>query len=410
MKEKINILHVNGGALSLVVGISLIISILLGSLLLIFYYSQLVLDDHRIEIVLLDNINSTHNYIQAHPNLFLENKTTLLDLYKNGSDSIRVEHEKWGAYDLFTVTAFRGRHQISKSAFWGEVQSDLTALYLPNAGEQLSLLGKSKILGKSFVPNGEISSGSLGRKIFTGSIPDMSSILPSGANLPEIDGSLIESIQKILSNKTGDPELPEAPLINSFQNPVKEFFMEKPVILNKELKGNILVKSTHSIEVPINSSLENIILIAPKIIVRDFVKGSFQAIATDTIEIHTGVKLNYPSLLMVINSTKGFISMKSASFSGTIIMYKDISDLSNLFIMDSGSKIEGTLFNDGYSNLQGHIYGSVYSNKLLMDQSGEIRSNNLLDAVIDNQSLSRHFVRPAIFGYHGNSKIIEFIQ
>jgi cytoskeletal protein CcmA (bactofilin family) len=409
LKKKINTLYLNGGALSLVVGISLVIAIFLGSLLLIFYYSQIVIDDNRIEIDLIDNINSTHIYIQAHPNLFTDKKCTLLDLYKNGSDSIRVDYEKWGAYDLFTVTAFRGMHQKSKSAFWGEVQSDLIALYLPNSGEELSLLGKSTILGKSFVPNGKISSGSLGRKIFTGSLPHESSILPSSDNLPEIDGTLIESIRKIVSKTTGDPVLPETSFVNSFQAPVKEFFLEGPVILNNDLKGNILVKSTHSIEVTINSSLEDVILIAPKIIIRDFVKGSFQAIASDTIEIQTGVKLNYPSLLMVLNSTKGLISLKSASFSGTIIMYKDNSDLSNLFIMDSGSKIEGTLFNDGYSNLQGHISGSVYSNKILMNQFGEIRSNNLLDAIIDSQSLNPNFVRPAIFGYRGNSKIIEFI-
>src|SRR5690606_33781370 len=89
-------------------------------------------------------------------------------------------------------------------------------------------------------------------------------------------------------------------LENPFTEPTKVFYSISEIQLdNVKLTGHIIVHSQTKIVVSQTASLNDIVLIAPEIEIKDFVSGKFQAIATKIIDVGKQVQLDYPSALIV---------------------------------------------------------------------------------------------------------------
>ena len=66
------------------------------------------------------------------------------------------------------------------------------------------------------------------------------------------------------------------------------------------LQGNIILVSKSKIQVEPSARLENVILIAPEVIINSNVRGSFQVFASERIRVKQDVALNYPTSLVLL--------------------------------------------------------------------------------------------------------------
>ncbi|SNT13914.1 hypothetical protein SAMN05421640_2472 [Ekhidna lutea] len=401
--------RVKAGALSFVVGISIVLSLLISGFILIKIYSDRESKLARIRQDLLINLNSGFELVKAKPEV-IQNKINELDLFGRGKDSIIIKSSPWGFTNVVQITAKRGKFFEQKEAFINKVnQFDESTMFLADHGEPLTLLGRSKIDGIIQVPGGRVSTSSIGDLYFTGTLPKESQTFRSNPTLPQIDQSLLENLTKFDSETVPIKEIQKNNEFSFKNNSALKLHSIDPIILTQNFKGKIIIESESEIEVLLTSKLEDVILIAPKIVLQDFVSGSFQAIARDTILVGRGVKLNYPSALAVIGNNKGYIDVKSGYLEGSLFMhnFKD-GDLNLMRIQNTD--IYGSIYTNGYLDFQGSLYGCVTSNKFVFSRFGEIRENTIYNAEINSLTQNSYYKNFDFFSNDSPASVIKWLK
>ena len=391
------------GALAYVVGISLVFSMIISAILLINNYVEQQFIINRNKITLRENVNSAYELIKARPDL-LTHHSMEMDLYGQGTDSVSIKIKPWGFLYQAEVSAKRGHFSTTRSSFIAPETLSTSLLYLPESQFPLTLTGTSQLVGRAEVPQGIINTGTIGATSFSGQMPSPSDILRSNSSLPEIASDLISHLRN-LSIGNGKSSI-QGDKINSFKNGTIKYSENSKIIIDEQLKGNILVKSEKSIEVNLGAQLEDIILMAPKIIIHDFVSGSFQAIASDTLLVGSGVKMQYPSFLCVFGENKNYIAVNSASIEGAVFSFNYSNPDDNLLRLGDGSVIHGAVYSNGYLELGGNIYGYVMANKLSFNQFGIIRENTMYNTSIKPLRLKP----PSLLASRDRINIIKWLE
>lgn len=376
-------IRIKSGALSFVVGISIVFAIMIGSALLVKHYSDLKFVRNKVNVELLENVNSGIEILKSHFSNFHQPTIQIVDLFGEGKDSVVFNHQPWGLIHLAKITAKRGRKSFSKIAFLGQKTFSRPSLYLADSQNKLTLLGRSSMEGVCFVPKSEITIGRLSGQYFTGSLPPDNLIYNSNQSIPDVNDKLINSTEVSKQNTFPISRI-ENNYSNSFTNETGLYYSDNRIVIQQKIYGNVIIESRESIEVTVQAKLTDVLLIAPKIIIRDFVSGSFQAIAQDTILVGSGVRLDYPTVLATTGNNKSLIDIKSGSISGSILMYTKSSNENNLLQFRNPVNFHGMIYTNGYVSLNGNFLGSVITQRIIFNQFGEIRENNLLNTSISS--------------------------
>ena len=162
--------------------------------------------------------------------------------------------------------------------------------------------------------------------------------------------------------------------------------------------------------------LNDIILVAPIIEIENNFHGRIQCFATDTILIGDHCILSYPSSLVVLRSDKSsnntLISIKNYStINGDIITYDPYQDINkfSLLKIEENTIIKGRVYVYGTIDLKGMLFGSLYTNKIILNTVSSVYENYLLNATIDASQLSKYYVS----GYWSESQnkgIIKYLN
>lgn len=168
------------------------------------------------------------------------------------------------------------------------------------------LVGNTKIIGDVLLPEQGVKSGNIAGTSYYGNQLIYGSVSNSIDNFPKIKN--LEYLKNFIKYPTiveGVPfELEDAlELHQSFFEKTAIYQEENAIYLaNISLRGNIIISSKTAIYVAASATLENLILIAPKISIDENFKGSFQAFATENIVVEKQCVLSYPSALMLLKN------------------------------------------------------------------------------------------------------------
>lgn len=331
-------------------------------------------------------------------------KTGSFELPHPSGDTSAIHIKNWGAFRVVEVNTRHGQKKITKSALIGiENESVLSTVYLPDNRQSLKVCGDTKIEGIA-----SLSERGIERAYIAGKNYSNDQLLYGSKELSERS---LPAVNSNFRNLTLESFYPETVKLDwnhkdstfSFGEKTSLITQIEAIVLEQELKGNLIIHSFDSIIVKASAHLENIILISPKIRFEKGFRGSVQAIAHESIICEEEVSLLYPSVL-ILNETKQnnsgdkmeiSLATKSKVLGGILLVsqFPDFRKPVSLKIIDA--LVAGFVYNQGETELQGKIAGHIYTQQFALHAGGGQYTNHLLDATISTKLLPKDFIFPA---------------
>lgn len=403
---------IKAGALQYVLVISIIIGILIFAFISLVYLQEKMSIKHSFTKEAISNTQMGFDYFKENEVPY--NEKVVLPFIENTLATTTIEKQHWGIFDLAIVTSKVKNEFFQKVGLLGTENSKIEALYLKDNNQSLVLVGKATIIGNVSVPKQGVKSGTIAGVSYYGNQLIYGSQKRSAPQLPEIKN--IAHVKIFYSNyvavNTEDFELKEdLKMQQSFKE--KTLLYEATNTINLEnviLSGNLLIVSKSAITVAASAVLEDIILMAPEIRIANNVKGSFQAIATKNIEVGVGCNLSYPTALVLLdpgntmptNNKKEvprIIIKKNTAIKGMLVFKSDnigVNYDAQISIQENVN-ITGEVYCSKNLELQGSVFGAVYTSNFIVKKSGGIYSNHLYNGVINSKKLPEQYAGLQIY-------------
>lgn len=272
----------------------------------------------------------------------------------------------WGLYELITATCNDGKTKRAQLIGAGLPEGSQVALYVPDNRRALTIAGKSDLRGNVRIPGKGIVYGQVKSDFYSGERVPERLVGVSEEKLQEPYSPLLEELgSTIRDTPVYSVPLDAYELSNSFTEPT--MYVAADTLSGAILRGNIIVSSDAAIQVDSSSVLEDVILVAPKIFIREGFSGSLQAFATDSLTVGRNVILKYPSGLAITAAGEySHITVASGSeVNGYVICRKaeTKSKRQNLpnYTQEEGAKVRGLVWVNGIAEIHGTVTGSLYA-------------------------------------------------
>jgi cytoskeletal protein CcmA (bactofilin family) len=402
-------LKLKSGALQFTVFISVLIALLLSALILYAYTFIYMKEQSKgaIENIQLSEIGIEHLLEQQE----LSTDTLNIDFIKNENQNLKVHLSPWGIFEKgFVVCQFR-KKIFKKIAIIGTLTNSEVSptLFLQNTQNPLTVVGRTTIRGNVFLPAQGIKTGYIAGNSYYGSQLVYGTVKNSTSSLPKLNQDILESLLVYLKDYK---PLKSEDYINletnqsiavSFKEKTKGSYSKNIIVLeNREITGNVIIKSDTLIRVKNTALLKDIILIAPNIEIEDGAAGHFQAIASKRITVGKMCSLNYPSALVLYQDNKTGPSLVSktafenkifidsgSTIRGSVLYYqtKEASDFQTQIVLEKDARIKGQVYCNGNFEIKGTVSGSVYAKQFIANQAGSIFVNHIYDGMIENENI-----------------------
>jgi hypothetical protein len=409
--------------------ISIIIAIVSSSLILFAYLSRIEFENFEILQRLNLNATSGLNLLMSKQSLIELNQHKIIDLYGNKGDSVALSRKSWGAFEIIVSDGlFKNRSvtQIAQVGYYPDSAKSYS-LYLTDQDKPLALCGNTKIKGTAFLPKTGVKRAYIEGQNFTGAIMIDGQVRTSEKTLPKFNKMLIDNIQSILSKKiinendsviAIETNLSGDSLNNSFKNRTIVITSDSALKISDGLySGNIAIISNKQITVSANAIIRDIIIAAPKIIIEKEFKGNLQAFASDSIIVNKDVSLYYPSVLGIVKGSStltlsAVVLNENDTLLGTIFSFKDDESILKevVVVLKEKSFVTGQVYSNGYADVKGTIFGSLMSNKIILSTPSSIYENHLLNAVIDQTALSKHYTGINLVEESTVKKVVKWLN
>lgn len=416
--------------------ISILFALLSSSIILYSYVTRFQFDYYlQIQRIQL-NAGSGINFLLSDQDILKLNDKKRIPLFDENdstnlqSDIVSLERKSWGAFEIGISKAIWKKDTSTQIALIGygmNPENDF-AVYLSDRDKSLWLCGKTIIKGLCYLPKAGAErayidgKGFLGDKLIDGEIRQSKKILPH-LNMALIE-SLISlfSISEIHLNSHDsiicfDELKKNRNMNNSFEKRTIILLSKNRISLKDDsFEGNIIIVSEKEIEISSGTQLKDIIIIAPKIEIKEGFIGNIQAYANDTLIIEKNCQLKYPSSVGIIRSEKNrndiLLKVEEGTIlDGVLLAYQEDNGMKeNLKIqLERNTKVMGEVYSSGSVDLQGEVYGRVMCNKFILHTSSSVYENYLLNAVIDNSKMPVNLVTSIIVEQSGNKKVAQWL-
>lgn len=371
---------------------------------------------------LINNVESGLQLLLSDNNLVQPNASTILDLFDEGNDSVLLERNTWGAFEIISAKAFDGKKYIFKSAMIGSRRAYDTipiTLFVADLGKPISVCGNTHLSGKCYVPESGFKRAYIEGQNYTGDKYVYGTSINSERYIPELNKTFVKNLEDFIKQPINPNDSvvsiedisTKDTIINSFQNKTLALVSQTHIhISNIVLIGNIKLIAP-VIKIHGSAQLTNTLLIANTIELEDNVTGEFQAFARQQIITGKKASLMYPSLLCVYqtkpledNAIDIYIG-EEANIVGDIISIHDksMTEQEPYISIDKNTQITGNVYVNGKLDIKGKIYGSSYCNRFYLKTNSGIYENHLLNAELDATKLPKHYLG-ASFLKEGNKK------
>lgn len=386
--------RVSAGVLSYVLSIGIVVSMGLSMLIFYIYYSRLEYKWYERQVKITRNLNSAMQLTLGSPKSFEYNQEYSYDLYGNGTDSIIINRYAWGLLDLFHVTAFTLSDTVSKWYHQAYTRGEVAygALYLVDDGRPLSVVGNTRLEGICYLPASGIQSAYINRVGYRNEELVYGEQLES-EDLPEF--ALDDKFSPLTSISGNFGDLSGDTIRNSFSN--QTLVISQPAdTLSNVFIGNIVIKSTNKIVFDsLASTMDGVLVVASSIELGEGFKGSGQFLATDTIIVGKGAKLEYPCILACYNETDlATIYMNEESEVNGWLMIDGMENgfRRRVIYVEDGAVINGLVYCNGLLETYGEINGHVTTKRFLVNNQVGVYENYLLNSQITGGVLDSAFL------------------
>lgn len=408
-------LKLKAGALQLTTFIIVVIALLLTAfILLVHVHKQFqVQSDFIVETT--KQSNGSMDY--ALQNSIPLNDTTNIKLDGEDYKTLKVYRDFWGVFEKVVSTATIKNNRFQKIALIGSKQpeSNRSALYIQDNNKPLVLVGNTKIEGLAYLPKQGVKPGYIAGQSYYGSQLIYGSTRVA-SKLPMLSSDIIKSISQLKSisstlHQDQFLNIKEGNIYsNSFLKPLQIVYSNTEIYLEQvELTGHIVVQSKSKITVHPSTKLQDVILVAPEIEIQPYTIGSFQAIASKEIVVGKDAILNYPSALVLkenpktgqndntsnsIKQTPRITIDENANVKGLIVYLGEEkpNNYKPQILLKENALVYGELYNTQNTELLGLVYGSVFTNNFIANQSGSVYQNHIYNGKITINELPQKYI------------------
>ncbi|WP_394748236.1 hypothetical protein [Spongiimicrobium salis] len=333
-----------------------------------------------------------------------------IPLPSHGNEAIVLKgvREYWGVYEKIAINARTEAHHFDKVALVGNgITEDFPALYLEDNERPMIIVGGAKITGDAFLPKQGIRTGNISGNSYYHSNLVYGRQRQSGKKLPPLNKELQRYLQDV-GRPTPGSTTTDANVLSSgaiLQQSFKEstlFIFGSTINLSRvRLSGNIVVSASRKIIVDPSAVLEDVLLSAPEIEIKDRVRGKFQAIARQHISIGTQCELEYPSALVVTAERptvqglqRPLLHMKpNAHVRGALVVLGNFEEqrFYPQLKMEEKASLVGELYCEQNLELKGSVIGRVNTAAFMALENGSIYQNHLYQGTIDRSLLPSQY-------------------
>lgn len=405
-------LRVKAGALQFVLFIGVVIAILLLAFVSLSYTHTFFGKKTETLIKTVQAADIALDYMLQHPIAVKDTIALDLGIYKE--IAVKGMRTYWGVFEKYTVVSSFQKNKFSKTVLVGGKNSgEMPALFLKDKERPLVIVGNSKITGVAQLPKQGIRPGNISGKSYQQKELVYGSIKRSSATLPKIDTDMMTHLKHISENVFSNPEIAvielpsDGSIRNSFDQPTQYIYGDELNLSGITLTGNILIYATQKIIVDASAQLQDVLLIAPEIQIKDHVTGTFQAIATRSIAVGANCLLQYPSALIVVEnttdestattrSTKSVTPLFIASNSTVkgVVCYFGAAHtqrFSPQIKIDSEAVLMGELYCEQNLELKGQVMGFVTTSGFMALENGSIYQNHLYMGTMNSTLLPEQY-------------------
>ncbi len=409
-------MKLNAGALYFAIVIAFFIAVVSAAMILLAaHYRHTYLKEIRWGR-LLNNLNSGVDYVLMAANP--KEETKLIDLYADQRDSLILVQQRWGLFDLAIIKTFILQDTLKRAVLIG-TSTDSTAVYMADEDRPLSLGGKTKIKGNAYLPKSGVKKAYIdGQPYLNEKLVDEGKILNSTRTLEAIDQQMLTELQ--VRQRMGKLQRLSTTQINQsfFEETLSFSLAPKAELKNVELKGNIILYADSSITIAASSKLDGVQLYAPFIKIEEGFKGNCQLFATDSILIGKRAQLHYPSVAMLLKNDKfkGVPQLSLAEnvrFEGILCAYEfKRSPLQTLISLGTNTQVKGEIYSAGMLKLNKgvQIAGKVSCHRFLMNFSGALYENILIDVTLNRKARNRHYLSSRLFNLTQPHQILKWLN
>lgn len=397
------------GALQLTIFISIVIGVILASFILLMQLHK------RFEVqtsFIKETVNNAQSGIDyALINDMVLNDSTFLNIYDEEYKTLSLYKNYWGIFEKVTSKSKIKKQWFIKTALIGTSQSDnnRTALYLKDNKKPLVLVGNTTIEGTVYLPEQGVKPGNISGHSYYGTQLIYGNIYKS-RDLPKLSSELLNHLShyKTINESHFIDMGTDRAFANSFTKPKKQIYSTGDILLtNITLNGHIEVVSETKIIVDTSADLNDIVLMAPEIEIKDYVEGAFQALANKNITVGKHCRLHYPSALVLVpkkesnddelnrpNTIKQIDIGEASEITGTVIFYGKTkpNNFNPQLIIRKESTVKGEVYCSSNLELKGRVYGTVFTSDFVAKESGSIYQNHIYNGNIIIKELPAQYV------------------
>lgn len=372
------------------------------------------------------NLNSVLHILENNSKYFPMNQITEMDLFSDQNDSISVYRLKHGALDVYKVRAHRNQQYLERPLMMGWKSERKVSLYLADNTFPLSLCGETKVEGNAFIPGVPIKRAYIEGKNYVGDQLIYGGYTSSKRQVDKIESLHIADLRYQMEFHSDRDSL----ITFSALEKQKNSFMNRRWLLKSDglitfdqvfFEGNLTIVSSHKIVIGSNTMLKDVVFIAPEIEIMDYVKGEFQCLATQSIQVGKQVELEYPSNLMLLeskeNGSGGLLEIEEGStIQGAVMILTEkeprISKSSPQMRIKKNVKVEGIIYTPYRVTLSPSIQvnGSMYCKETELKTPSAVYTNHLLDCKITPSALDKAFISTISSTNNKTQKMIKWLN
>lgn len=416
--KRINEKKLDGAALQMVIIISLVITIISGSLLLLSYYKNMrylhFAKQERLERDLKSAIVlSLSKDFTGQDSVFTGGVFSL--------DTALIKQEDWGLFQLIVINVFQGSDTLSKSYLIGNtLEKPNEVLYIADEDRPLSISGNSKITGNAYLPKAGIRSAYVEGKYYEKDKPLIyGKQLTSERNIPKIDDRRYKKLFNDLEvlKETANRKTPDSSSRSFFSTAT--VIHDEVINIDRSYSGKIIFLADSLVEVASDANLDNVIICAP--VVRFLTKNqsNVQIFARDSVILEEGCQLSYPSAICLYRekADKNQISKiklgNNSTFEGVILARgEDDNYLKYLVEIGKDCNIKGMVDIDGTFNYEipASFETAVHAKRIVCKLKGLLYENYIIDLKLNIEGRPASFLDSSITDQNGKKKILKWLN
>lgn len=397
LKSKQNL---KASSLTNAIFLCLMISIFCGCLVLIAHYQNMLNQKLELNEKLININKCSFDYFLANIEKLDLFKFHEIDLFEEEIPSFGLK-KSWGFYDVLICKTRFKKDSVFSIALIGQNQDvkNRLALFATDYDKPLKISGESDFNGDLKVPNGRVEQAYVG-DTKSNSVSVLGSQEQSDKQIPKIskDLSLIDKDFKTVPISF----FKDSTVFNSFKDKtIKIDITDVNQLSNTKIKGNFILFSQRTITISSSNQLEDILVIAPNVIVKSGFEGNIQIIAEQNVEIEDDVYLKYPSSIYVKNDTNESIvtiGENSKIAGGVVVTGSTLKGaLKRRLVIEESATIIGDVYCYGATQLQGEIIGTIYTDKFFLKTKIADYENVIVNGSVNRDSLPNNFIRLPLF-------------